>query len=202
MKAADLMEYKRRYDSHLQTIAANLEAHLKKLLADCKHIDRVSARAKSPDRFEMKAKKLSKDGKPKYSAPLMELQDQIGARIIVFYKADVSVVSDVLDKYIRHIEIQELQPDSEWEFGYFGKHYIKALPTDVVPGDVSNTEAPRFFELQIKTLFQHAWSEANHDLCYKPNQVLTGDQTRRFAYTAAQAWGADQVFEELRSELL
>lgn len=202
MKADDLTEYGRRYDNHLQTIAINLEAYLKKLLVDCKHIDRVSARAKSPERFEAKAKKLSKDGKQKYSAPLVELQDQIGARIVVFYKADVSLISEVVDKYIRHIEIQELQPDSEWEFGYFGKHYIKTLPADVVPSHVGNAEAPRFFELQIKTLFQHAWSEANHDLCYKPNEVLTSDQTRRFAYTAAQAWGADQVFEELRSELL
>lgn len=54
-----------------------------------------------------------------------------------------------------------------------------------------------FFELQIKTLFQHAWSESEHDLGYKPTTTLSSDQKRRLAFTAAQAWGADQIFDEL-----
>lgn len=57
---------------------------------------------------------------------------------------------------------------------------------------------PRVFELQVKTLFEHAWSEAEHDLGYKPGeQPLTPDQTHRLAYTSAQAWGADRMFDEL-----
>ena len=32
---------------------------------------------------------------------------------------------------------------------------------------------PRFFELQVKTLFQHAWSEASHDIAYKPDVPLS-----------------------------
>jgi len=75
-------------------------------------------------------------------------------------------------------------------------------PVDVVPSDVGRYEAPRFFELQIKTLFQHAWSEANHDLGYKSPGPLSQDQQRRLAYTAAQAWGADRVFNELRCEVV
>jgi ppGpp synthetase/RelA/SpoT-type nucleotidyltranferase len=62
-------------------------------------------------------------------------------------------------------------------------------------------ECPTFFELQIKTLFQHAWGEADHDLIYKPSGALTSDQRRRVAFTAAQAWGADRIFEELAQEL-
>ncbi len=89
-------------------------------------------------------------------------------------------------------------PDSEWEFGYFGKHYILLLPRDVIDPGIDQNLVPEFFELQVKTLFQHAWSEANHDLGYKPGAApLTADEKRRLAFTAAQAWGADRVFDEL-----
>ena len=57
---------------------------------------------------------------------------------------------------------------------------------------------PAFFELQIKTLFQHAWSEADHDLGYKPGaNMLTSDEKRMIALTSAQAWGADRIFDQL-----
>ena len=60
---------------------------------------------------------------------------------------------------------------------------------------------PGFFELQIKTLFQHAWAEADHDLGYKPGTVpLTSAQRRKIAFTSAQAWGADHMFDELFRE--
>jgi len=54
-----------------------------------------------------------------------------------------------------------------------------------------------FFELQIKTLFQHAWAEAEHDLRYKALVDITKEQNKLFAFTAGQAWGADKIFEDL-----
>ena len=51
------------------------------------------------------------------------------------------------------IEIQTIVPDSEWAFGYFGRHFIMRLPKDSVPKEISLNEVPTFFELQIKTLF-------------------------------------------------
>jgi len=80
-------------------------------------------------------------------------------------------------------------------------HFILALPEDLFDDDADRTRSPTFFELQIKTLFQHAWSEAEHDLAYKPNVSLTRFQKRLVALTAAQAWGADQQFAQLHSEL-
>ncbi len=161
----------------------------------------MSTRAKDPGRFAAKAQKAVESGQPKYAAPLIQIQDQIGARVVVYYISDVAVVAEVLERYFRHVERQDHVPDSYWEFGYFGRHWIFALPDDVIPQDVAKENVPRFFELQVKTLFQHAWSETNHDLAYKSPKQLTPDQQRRFAYTAAQAWGADRILEELRAEL-
>ena len=72
------------------------------------------------------------------------------------------------------------------------------IPSDVLEQSWDPAEIPGCFELQIKTLFQHAWSEAEHDLGYKPGlRELGPDEIRRLAFTAAQAWGADEIFNEL-----
>jgi ppGpp synthetase/RelA/SpoT-type nucleotidyltranferase len=147
-----------------------------------------------------KATKIGDDGNRKYGDPLNQIQDQIGARVVVFYLDDVHQISTEIERYYSPIERKELIPDSESEFGYIGKHYILALPDEVFD-DEQLLSLPNFFELQIKTLFQHAWSEASHDLAYKAKDELTSHQKRQFAFTAAQAWGADNIFSTLYSEL-
>jgi putative GTP pyrophosphokinase len=197
-----IQEYVRRYEAFLKIIAQSLQDHIKDHLTGVSNIDRVTARAKDPIRFTEKASRTGEDGKPKYQRPLTEIQDQLGVRVVVLYSNDVDIVSQIITRYFQPIEQRELVPESQWAFGYFGKHLVLPLPRDVIPEGIDKIEVPVFFELQIKTVFQHAWSEANHDLGYKAVVELSTDQVRRLAYTAAQAWGADRVFAELRAELL
>jgi putative GTP pyrophosphokinase len=194
-------EYARRREEILEPLAQRLVAHLQDNLRGIERIDRVGARAKNVDRFVAKAAKALKDGGAKYEHPFEQIQDLVGARIIVFYKQDVDVVAGMIERYYRHIERKDLVPESEAEFGYVGKHFILALPEDLIDDHADRDKTPQFFELQVKTLFQHAWSEASHDLAYKPEQQLSPLQKRQVAFTAAQAWGADQIFGQLHSEL-
>lgn len=189
--------YRARYANVLVHLATNLEGHLQELVEPLPRIDRIQTRAKSPERFLAKASKVE-EGVPKYEAPLSDIQDQVGARIVTFYISDVETVCSRIERYFHHIEKKKVVPESEAEFGYFGFHYIVGIPTDALDSAWSSNDLPEFFELQIKTLFQHAWSEANHDLGYKElGQPLTSDDKRRMAWASAQAWGADQIFEDL-----
>ena len=192
--------YSERREGFLQKLAERLEIHLEECLASNTRIDRICARAKSVDRFLQKALK-QENGKPKYSDPLDQIYDQIGARIVTFYASDVPVIAGEVKRYFHAVESQVLVPESENEFGYVGQHFILLLPTDVTAGIADKDEGGRFFELQVKTLFQHAWAEAEHDLGYKPEVPLTLLQKRKIAFTAAQAWGADQIFDELFREI-
>lgn len=196
-----LDEYRKRHGAILVPLAQRLQAFVQEAVGDLPRVDRVSARAKDPDRFVRKAEKRLESGAAKYEHPFEQIQDLVGARVVVFYKQDVEAVTAVVHKYFRHIESKDLVPDSVSEFGYVGRHFILAIPSDVVDDDADLTATPDFFELQIKTLFQHAWSEANHDLAYKPGEPPTLLQRRQIAFTAAQAWGADQIFEQLHAEL-
>ncbi|MBY2915353.1 GTP pyrophosphokinase family protein [Rhizobium leguminosarum] len=191
-------EYRARYDTTLFPIATKLEALLQDILSGQARIDRISTRPKSVDRFVGKANAVTKDGKRKYDDPLHQIQDQIGARIITFYKDDVHRISGEVQRYFHAIESKDMLPENEWEFGYFGNHHVLMLLPDLVDPHFDNNLVPYCFELQIKTLFQHAWSEANHDLGYKPGQQpLQSDELRQLAFTSAQAWGADRVFNDL-----
>jgi ppGpp synthetase/RelA/SpoT-type nucleotidyltranferase len=192
--------YEERFKQMLQPLAQRLEAQLKDTFGKHKRIDRISVRPKSIERFVAKAAKQI-DGEAKYNDPLNQIQDQIGARIVTFYKSDVEEIAAEVKKYFRHIESQLIVPESEKEFGYEGQHFILFIPRDIFDDAIREEESISFFELQIKTLFQHAWSEAEHDLGYKPSASLTNDQKRRLAFTAAQAWGADQIFDELHRQL-
>lgn len=195
-------EYVSRYDEILAPLASRLGDFLANTVKGLPRVDRVAARAKSPDRFMAKARKEI-DGVRKYTRPLTQIQDQVGARVITFYLDDVAAASARVEEYFRPIEARAVIPDSESEFGYVGKHYILAVPEDVYPEDEESVRRmPKFFELQVKTLFQHAWSEAGHDLAYKPATPLSSLQKRQLAFTAAQAWGADQIFDALSRELL
>jgi ppGpp synthetase/RelA/SpoT-type nucleotidyltranferase len=192
-------QYKSRYERVLIPLSSRLESYLRDVVKDYPRVDRVSVRAKAVDRFLEKAGRLE-GGVRKYTDPLNQIQDQLGARVVTFYLSDVDHLGATVEEYFGSIEVKHLIPDSPSEFGYEGKHYILFIPVDVrIASD--DQECPTFFELQVKTLFQHAWGEADHDLIYKPSGLLTPDQRRRTAFTAAQAWGADRIFEELSREL-
>lgn len=192
--------YERRYRDVLKPLAAELEGQIKEYLDGESRVDRIQARAKGVDRFLEKAEKKYKE-KLKYEEPLNQIQDQIGVRIVTFYLSDVERISEIIGKLFRPVENKLLVPESPWAFGYFGLHWVFHIPNELT-ADLDQSLVPSFFELQIKTLFQHAWSEANHDLGYKPPRDLTAEEQRSFAFTSAQAWGADKVFNDLHKSLV
>jgi putative GTP pyrophosphokinase len=188
--------YKERHKEILIELANRVRKHLEGCFKTYPRIDRITARAKSIDSFLKKAQ--TKDNNHSiYEDPLNQIQDQIGARIILFYKSDIDTISSEVKKYFRFIEEKEIVPDRDQEFGYFGVHFLLLFPSDVFDIKISQKDSPKCFELQIKTLYQHAWSEANHDLGYKPSCDLTKEEKRKIAFTAAQSWGADLIFDEL-----
>jgi putative GTP pyrophosphokinase len=161
----------------------------------------ITSRAKDPDRYFSKAMKKNENGEAKYANPRFNIQDQIGARINVLYLSDVENVRQRMVEFMKYIEESPKSPNDDAAFGYVGYHFIFQTPDDIIP-DEHKEAVPEFFELQIKTLFQHAWSETHHDLGYKTHRELTSDERRQIAFTAAQAWGADRIFDDLAKGLV
>lgn len=196
-----LKKYSTNYEQYLKDLIIELEDQVLDCVEGSPRIDRVVARVKSIESFMNKALKME-NGTFKYKNPFTEIQDQIGVRIICFYKSDVPRVEKLIKDYFRPIEEKRKEPLETNQFDYEGTHYILLIPNDIRDPKVSKNDCPEVFELQIKTLYQHAWAEANHDLAYKSEDELKKDQKRKIAFTAAQSWGADEIFDELAKILI
>jgi ppGpp synthetase/RelA/SpoT-type nucleotidyltranferase len=128
---------------------------------------------------------------------LVEVEDQVAGRILVFFPHDLSVVEECLDQWFTGlVEATKKRPQRATEFGYESDHYILVIDEHLKPeGWYEAGAMPTTFELQIRTLFMHAWAEPQHDLGYK-GAAVTDDHRRMLAWVAASAWGADRMFED------
>jgi len=193
----------------LKEVSVHLEDLARQGLArlDHEHIDRVSFRAKSAKSFVGKVVKraadadagVERDGfalRP-YSSPLTQVEDQIGGRVVVLFKHDIPPVLELLTPdTFNVVEMQDKTPPKDAEFGYESAHLVCHIPEHVRPADwASDPSMPATFELQVRTLFMHAWAEPQHNLGYKSPIDLSRDQKRHLAWIAASAWGCDDGME-------
>jgi hypothetical protein len=80
-------------------------------------------------------------------------------------------------------------------FGYRSLHYVCSAPAS------SSLPSAFRFEVQLRTVLQHAWAEVEHDLGYKASAAVPDVIRRRFSRVASLLELADQEFSSIRSDL-
>ncbi len=180
----------------LETACSQLEVATREALAALPHVDRIAFRVKSVDSFVKKA--IDPENKPPYAAPLREIEDQMAGRIIAFFRMDLSPVRELLQRTFTEVEWSRRRPLRDAEFGYESDHMICILPPHLKPaGWNDRDDLPTTFELQLRTLFMHAYAEPQHDLAYKAPSDLPSEVRREIGWIAASAWGADHAYERI-----
>jgi putative GTP pyrophosphokinase len=184
----------------LEDLASNLDRELRRQLEGVPHIDRVSFRAKTTRSFIDKVRERRVE--PPYDDPLIEVEDQVAGRIVVFFISDCEPARLETERVFTPVESIQRRPARYNVFDYESFHAIYSVPPPMKPhGWDERDDLPRTFELQIRTLFQHAYAEPQHDLAYKPETAPTDKVRRELAWVAASSWGADQALERVRAEL-
>ena len=107
-------------------------------------------------------------------------------------------------RLLNQVEQDHKRPTQYNEFDYESVHGVYVLPPQYLPaGWEAQEDMPETFELQVRTLFQHAYAEPQHDLGYKPGGADLTEETRReLAWIAASSWGADHALDRVRAQLL
>lgn len=177
----------------LEELSDRLRTQVEDALEGTPHIDRISFRVKAPSSFLKKAR--DPGNRPGYTAPLSEIEDQIAGRIIVFFLSDIEGVLDRISGTFSTVEASHRRPKRDAEFGYESHHRICIVPPMEMPdGWAELDDALKTFELQVRTVFMHAYSEPQHDFGYKASKDLPPDIKKELAWIAASAWGADRAY--------
>ena len=128
----------------------------------------------------------------KYTS-LGDITDVFGMRIITFYTDDVDKVASAVDRLFdvdwkNSVDKRKLlEVDS---FGYLSLHYI-----------CRDAEFPYRFEVQMRTILQHAWANMNHDTGYKSGVEVPIEYRRNMNRLAGMLELVDEQFSRIRSEI-
>lgn len=124
---------------------------------------------------------------------LADITDILGLRVITFYFDDVDIVASAVERLFEvdwENSVDKRRLHEVDSFGYQSLHYICRMP-----------DIPYRFEIQMRTLLQHAWSNMNHDTGYKSGVEIPREYIRNLNRLAGMLELADEQFSRIRSEL-
>jgi len=178
----------------LERLRLTVHEKLERILEDeGLRYDNLESRCKG---FISFAQKCSNPGKH-YTSPIDDVTDLVGVRVIFFNGNDVDHFADAVT--------QKFQVD--WshsgdkrtaqrpnEFGYQSLHLVCSLRSE----DADETLVKLKFEIQLRTVLQHAWASISHALHYKSSAEVPVELQRRLYRLAGLLELADSEFTQLQ----
>lgn len=141
----------------------------------------ITSREKGPVSLEDKLKNTTNLSPPLTDKKIITaMKDLAGARIALYFHSDFAIVESIIfeqfkvEKVIEHPTLKEKKKLSPRQLfpGYSSKHYIVNSEQSLGLLDNNGRRINMLVEIQVTSLFMHAWSEVEHDLLYKPKKPV------------------------------
>lgn len=152
------------------------------------HVASVESRIKTERSL---AGKLERKGQ-KYKS-LADITDVLGIRVITYYIDDVDKIATAIERMFEvdwENSIDKRKIHTIDSFGYVSLHYVCSMEG-----------FPYRFEVQMRTVLQHAWANLDHDTGYKSGVEIPKRYLRSMSRLAGMLELIDEEFSKIRSEL-
>ena len=180
------------YREHLpefKQVVTTVRASLEKVFAEAGLVvasieGRVKTESSLAGKLELKGAKY---------ASLADITDIVGLRVITFYIDDVDKVASAVDRLFEvdwENSVDKRKAHEIDSFGYMSLHYI-----------CRKKGFPYRFEVQMRTVLQHAWANMNHDTGYKSGVEIPREYLRNLSRLAGMLELVDEQFSSIRTEL-
>ncbi|WP_312282556.1 hypothetical protein [Pseudescherichia sp.] len=139
-----------------------------------------------------------------YKKPIEQLTDISGVRVILYLEEDVNKVSEIIrntfnvDAENSSDNTQRLSTD---KIGYRSTHFVCDIGHDRSNIAEYSSYIDLKFEIQVRTILQHAWANLTHDRVYKLGNKLPENIQRKVNLYSGMLEVVDIGFSEIVKEV-
>lgn len=158
----------------------------------------VESRTKDINGIEEKIKRKN------YKDPQNQLTDISGIRVILYVEEDVLKVSSIIREVFQvdsGNSLDDMQRLSTDKIGYRSTHFVCDIGEARSAMKEYNSFSGLKFEIQIRTILQHAWASLTHDRNYKIGSSLPKSIQRKINLYSGMLEVVDAGFSEVINDI-
>ena len=141
-----------------------------------------------------------KQSQKKYS--YQDLKDKLGIRIICTFQEDMDIIDKFLNDYFVIVNAEYKQDNLDFnKLDYVSNHYDTKINCQIKDFEHLENLNEYIFEIQVRTLNQHAWSNTAHSLSYKQEAELPIKLKRKVYRLLSLYELADDEFSSVNEKL-
>lgn len=132
-----------------------------------------------------------------------DINDKLGFRFVTHFKSELNLIKEFIKKnfIIENFEskAEKLKFD---QLGYLSDHYEVKINTSIPYFKEYKRFEDIIFEIQVRTICQHAWADVEHALSYKQEMDLDENTKRKIFRLTSLLEICDDEFDKINIELL
>lgn len=176
-----------------------ISAFIKSTITDYEILPEVSYRTKELLSIVKKIKKKLREKEYSYN----HINDKLGLRIICTFNDEMQKIDEYLHKYFDIKRVERKQESLDFnKLGYISNHYDAGIKTSIRQFSKHNHLKDLVFEIQVRTLNQHAWSNTAHSLSYKQEADISPTLKRKVYRLLSLYEIADDEFSAVNKALI